>query len=70
MGWGGRGGVTYEEGVVLEDVSGVDSGHVLIGCIASVLVVLNLTHCWLLLHRVMVRAVILIFWPICQFVSF
>ena len=64
MGWGG---VTYEEGVVLEDVSGVDSGHVLIGCIAPVLVVLNLTHCWLLLHRVMV---ILIFWSICQFVSF
>ena len=41
---GRGGGVTYEEGVVLENVSGVDSSHVLIGCVASVLVVLNLSQ--------------------------
>ena len=35
--------VTDEEGVVLEDVSGVDSGHVLIRGIAAVLVVINFT---------------------------
>merc|ERR1711936_637691 len=39
---------TYEEGVVLEDVSRVDSGHVLIGCIASVLVVLNFSYSFFL----------------------
>ena len=46
----GAGGVTYEEGVVLEDVSRVDCCHVLIRGIATILVVLNLSH-WLLLHR-------------------
>ena len=40
--------VTDEEGVVLEDVSGVDSGQVLIRGIAAVLVVINFTH-WILL---------------------
>ena len=49
MGGRGAGGVTYEEGVVLEDVSRVDCGHVLIRGIATILVVFNLSH-WLLLH--------------------
>ena len=35
----------------MEDVSGVDSSHVLIGCIASVLVVLNFSYCFLLLEK-------------------
>ena len=36
--------VTDEEGVVLEDVSRVDSSHVLIRRVAAVLIVLNLFH--------------------------
>ena len=54
----GWGGVTYEEGVVLEDVSGVDGSHVLIGCVASVLVVLNFSHPCFLLDRDRVRMMI------------
>ena len=36
--------VTDEEGVILEDVSRVDSSHVLIRRVAAVLIVLNLFH--------------------------
>ena len=50
--------VTDEEGVVLEDVSGVDGSHVLIGCVASVLVVLNFSHRCFLLDRDRVRMMI------------
>ena len=36
--------VTDEEGVILEDVSRVDSSHILIRRVAAVLIVLNIFH--------------------------